>query len=78
VGKGKSAGLRRDATYVGLKVGTIARCLAAMRLARDADKLRTVPADEHRYVRTACLFDTDTVIYSHARPKLLDVRLMAH
>jgi hypothetical protein len=31
----------------------------------------------HRYVRTACLFDTDSVIYSAARPKLLDVRLMA-
>jgi hypothetical protein len=31
----------------------------------------------HRYVRTACLLDTDSVIYSDARPKLLDVRLMA-
>jgi len=33
--------------------------------------------DLHRYVRTACLFDTDSVIYSAAPPKLLDVRLMA-
>jgi hypothetical protein len=31
----------------------------------------------HRYVRTARLFDTDSVIYSIQRPELLDVRLMA-
>jgi hypothetical protein len=30
-----------------------------------------------RYVRTARLFDSDSVIYSSARPELLDVRLMA-
>jgi hypothetical protein len=34
-------------------------------------------AELHRYVRTACLFDVNSVIYSDARPKLLDVRLMA-
>jgi hypothetical protein len=31
----------------------------------------------HRYVRTARLFDTDSVIYSGQLPELLDVRLMA-
>jgi hypothetical protein len=30
-----------------------------------------------RYVRTARLFDSDSVIYSSDRPELLDARLMA-
>ncbi len=34
-------------------------------------------ADLHRYVRTARLFKTESVIYSGELPELLDVRLMA-
>lgn len=37
----------------------------------------TLDADLHRYVRTARLFDADTVLYSDRLPELLDVRLMA-
>ena len=34
-------------------------------------------AELHRYVRTARLFSTDSVIYSDKLPELLDVRLVS-